>query len=83
MEGCYDSKASSAKLFRESTGAWVVNGPTSQNQPVFDWTVWEDYLVSANFSGPSNAANAMDPTKLRETRVKYEHGRCACVRVTR
>ena len=34
--GCYDSKGTSATLFREGQ-AWIVNGPTAQGQPPFVW----------------------------------------------
>ena len=37
LEGCNDSKGSSASLFKDGLKAWVVNGPTNQNQPTFSW----------------------------------------------
>lgn len=35
LAGCYDTKVSAASLFMR---AWVVNGPTRQGQPPFDWS---------------------------------------------
>ena len=43
--GCYDSKGTSASEFMKTGGAWVINGPTSQDQPTF---VWEGDMASEN-----------------------------------
>ena len=65
LEGCYDSKASSAALFLDGLGAYVINGPTSAGQPVFDWTV-ADKRLGANATGSeqqrSGSANAVGPS---------------------
>ncbi len=38
LAGCYDSKATSASTF---PAAYVINGPTSQDQPPFSWSKFE------------------------------------------
>jgi hypothetical protein len=35
--GCYDSKFTSAKLFK-SRSSWAINGPTADGLPPFVWT---------------------------------------------
>lgn len=64
MEGCYDSKATSASLFMNGMGAYVVNGPTNQNQPTFNWKL-ADKMLGHNATGSeqqrSGSANAVAP----------------------
>jgi hypothetical protein len=36
--GCYDSKMTSASLFREGRLAWAVNGPTTEPSGPFCWS---------------------------------------------
>lgn len=62
LVGCYDSKASSASLFRSSLAAWAINGPTNQGQPTFNWKEVEIHM-HGNVSGSTDrgdAANAAD-----------------------
>lgn len=35
--GCYDTKVTNQELFWQLR-AWVVNGPTTQGQPAFEWS---------------------------------------------
>jgi hypothetical protein len=35
--GALDAKITSYKLAKQNMGTWIVSGPTTQNQPVFDW----------------------------------------------
>lgn len=59
LAGCYDAKVSSASLFRNGGRAYVVNGPTNDGQPTFDWrkiTVVSD-LSNASGSPGERAVN--------------------------
>ncbi|KAJ1459661.1 phospholipase B-like protein [Pelagophyceae sp. CCMP2097] len=51
LAGCYDAKVSSAKLFREHQGAYVVNGPPSSGalRP-FKWSAVDTASVSGSAS---------------------------------
>ena len=55
LSGCYDSKVSSAGLFRDGMRAYVVNGPTNQGQPVFKWS---DIIVVSDLSNASGSPNS-------------------------
>jgi hypothetical protein len=55
LAGCYDSKVSSASLFRAGLGAYVVNGPTNAGQPTFKWS---DITVVSDLSNASGSPNS-------------------------
>jgi len=74
LVGCYDSKVTSASLFRESFGAWAVNGPTNQGVPTFSWREAEERVdFHGNVSGSTDRGDAANAADARASSRRNRH----------